>query len=53
MSTRKSIWFVIGLLVVMSMVLAACASQLQEYFAGKRRHFELPLSPAGTAFREC
>ena len=25
--------------------------QLEEYFAGRRHHFELPLSPAGTAFQ--
>lgn len=28
------------------------ASQLQEYFAGKRRVFDLPLAPAGTAFQQ-
>ena len=32
--------------------LEACAYQLQEYFAGQRRSFELPLSPAGTAFQQ-
>ena len=28
------------------------ANQLQEYFAGKRRTFDLPLAPAGTDFQK-
>ncbi|MCK6523688.1 methylated-DNA--[protein]-cysteine S-methyltransferase [Myxococcota bacterium] len=32
-------------------VLAAAAAQLQEYFAGTRRAFELPLAPQGTEFQ--
>ncbi len=32
-------------------VLRSCASQLQEYFAGERRHFDLPLAPGGTDFQ--
>ena len=28
------------------------AKQLEEYFAGKRRHFDLPLQPNGTAFQQ-
>ena len=32
--------------------LASCASQLNEYFAGKRHSFDLPLSPVGTAFQK-
>ena len=32
-------------------VLKAAKKQLKEYFAGKRREFELPLDPAGTAFQ--
>jgi methylated-DNA-[protein]-cysteine S-methyltransferase len=31
--------------------LAAGARQLEEYFAGKRARFDLPLDPAGTAFQ--
>lgn len=31
--------------------LAACARQLAEYFAGKRRRFELPAAPSGTPFQ--
>jgi len=31
--------------------LAAARDQLDEYFAGSRRHFELPLHPLGTAFQ--
>ena len=31
--------------------LAAARQQLQEYFAGQRRHFELPLHPLGTSFQ--
>jgi methylated-DNA-[protein]-cysteine S-methyltransferase len=31
--------------------LAAAARQLQEYFAGKRRQFDLPLKLAGTLFQ--
>ena len=33
-------------------VLDAARRQLAEYFAGDRRVFELPLRPAGTAFRQ-
>lgn len=32
-------------------VLATAAGQLSEYFAGRRRSFDLPLRPAGTAFQ--
>mgnify|MGYP001819511783 CR=1 FL=1 len=32
-------------------VLVECARQLQEYFAGQRRNFELPLRPRGTTFQ--
>ena len=31
--------------------LTACAAQLQEYFAGQRQRFDLPLAPGGTAFQ--
>ena len=35
-------------------LLASAARQLQEYFAGERRIFELPLDPVGTPFqRRC
>lgn len=33
-------------------VLVATAAQLAEYFAGRRRVFELPLAPRGTGFQE-
>ena len=33
-------------------VLFAAKEQLAEYFAGRRRVFELPLAPAGTAFQQ-
>ncbi len=32
-------------------VLAACAAQLAEYFAGERQEFDLPLAPVGTEFQ--
>lgn len=32
-------------------VLARAAAQLAEYFAGRRRAFDLPLAPAGTPFQ--
>ena len=32
-------------------VLAATVAQLQEYFRGERRVFDLPLAPRGTAFQ--
>lgn len=32
-------------------VLASTAAQLREYFAGQRKHFDLPLAPAGTEFQ--
>lgn len=31
--------------------LAACASQLTEYFAGRRQDFAVPLAPRGTPFQ--
>ena len=31
---------------------AECAAQLDAYFAGSRRTFDLPLAPRGTAFQE-
>lgn len=33
--------------------LAAARRQLEEYFAGRRRCFELELAPRGTAFQQC
>jgi methylated-DNA-[protein]-cysteine S-methyltransferase len=33
-------------------VLRAAAEQLAEYFAGERRHFDLPLAPRGTPFQQ-
>ena len=33
-------------------ILAQTASQLEEYFAGKRQTFELPLNAVGTAFQK-
>ncbi|WP_448205203.1 methylated-DNA--[protein]-cysteine S-methyltransferase [Azospirillum sp. sgz302134] len=33
-------------------VLAEAASQLADYFAGRRRDFDLPLAPRGTDFRQ-
>ena len=32
-------------------LLGRVASQLAEYFAGKRHHFDVPVAPAGTAFQ--
>lgn len=32
-------------------ILSAAEAQLSDYFAGTRRVFDLPLAPAGTAFR--
>jgi methylated-DNA-[protein]-cysteine S-methyltransferase len=32
-------------------VLERTAGQLQQYFAGRRRQFDLPLAPVGTAFQ--
>ena len=33
-------------------VLASCAKQMAEYFAGKRDTFDLPVAPRGTGFQE-
>ncbi|PLW68670.1 methylated-DNA--[protein]-cysteine S-methyltransferase [Pseudohalioglobus lutimaris] len=33
-------------------VLRLCAQQLDEYFAGKRRSFDIPLAAGGTAFQQ-
>ena len=33
-------------------VISACAGQLNEYFAGKRQHFNLPLRARGTEFQQ-
>lgn len=35
-----------------SELLSRCALELDEYFAGKRREFSLPLAPAGTPFQQ-
>jgi methylated-DNA-[protein]-cysteine S-methyltransferase len=35
-----------------SPVVEKCAVQLEEYFAGKRKEFDLPLKPEGTEFRQ-
>lgn len=35
-----------------SSLLADARSQLQQYFAGERRQFELPLAPEGTTFQK-
>src|SRR5205823_7701646 len=32
-------------------LLARAAEELEEYFAGRRREFDLPLAPAGTEFQ--
>jgi methylated-DNA-[protein]-cysteine S-methyltransferase len=37
--------------VIPSPAVEQCALQLDEYFAGKRRDFELPLRPEGTLFQ--
>jgi methylated-DNA-[protein]-cysteine S-methyltransferase len=34
-------------------VLAPAIAELEEYFAGARRAFDLPLAPAGTPFQRC
>jgi methylated-DNA-[protein]-cysteine S-methyltransferase len=33
-------------------VLVACATQLSEYFSGKRQEFDIPLEPIGTEFQQ-
>lgn len=33
-------------------ILSAALKQLEEYFEGRRREFDLPLSPVGTAFQK-
>jgi methylated-DNA-[protein]-cysteine S-methyltransferase len=33
-------------------ILAACASQLSDYFGGARHHFSLPLAAQGTPFQQ-
>lgn len=35
----------------MPSVLSTAARQLEQYFSGKRRHFTVPLAPAGTPFQ--
>ena len=32
-------------------ILADCAGELSDYFAGKLRHFKVPLAPSGTSFQ--
>jgi len=34
-----------------SLLLIRAKAQLEEYFAGSRKHFDLPLAPQGTAFQ--
>jgi methylated-DNA-[protein]-cysteine S-methyltransferase len=43
---------VVGLEEKESKVIKLAKKQLDQYFAGKRKDFELPLAPAGTAFRQ-
>ena len=45
-------WHDEGLDMGTSKVLKATAKQLDEYFAGKRRDFDLELAPRGTGFQE-
>jgi len=33
-------------------VIESCINQLDKYFTGELRHFDLPLNPAGTAFQK-
>ena len=33
-------------------LIAECRNQLDEYFAGKRKFFDLPLAPKGTTFQQ-
>lgn len=33
-------------------LILGCKKQLEEYFAGKRKTFDLPLAPKGTAFQQ-
>ena len=33
-------------------LISECRNQLEEYFAGKRKTFDLPLAPKGTAFQQ-
>ena len=33
-------------------LIQSCKKQLEEYFAGKRKEFDLPLNPKGTAFQQ-
>jgi methylated-DNA-[protein]-cysteine S-methyltransferase len=40
-----------GLAPKSSKILAQARAQLEQYFAGKRRDFELPLDPRGTQFQ--
>ncbi len=35
-----------------TVLIRSCKAQLDEFFAGKRRNFDLPLSPKGTAFQK-
>ena len=37
---------------ILPLVLRNCKKQLNEYFAGKRKEFNLPLSPEGTDFQK-
>ena len=40
-----------GYAVAETSLIKKAAKQLKEYFAGKRKEFELPLAPAGTEFQ--
>lgn len=41
-----------GLMLRETPLLKRCRKQLDEYFAGKRKAFDLPLGPKGTAFQQ-
>ena len=35
-----------------SSIIEECTRQLEEYFSGKRKSFDVPLAPAGTSFQQ-
>lgn len=49
--TRVDWNFPAAAMIMETPLIRRCAAELADYFAGKRKRFDLPLAPSGTAFQ--